>query len=150
MFAHLDYIERHLREIEADIDEAVAEHAEALQLLSSILGVSKISASAIIAEIGTDMAAFPTSQHICSWAGLSPGNNSSAGKNKSTRVNKANPYLKGILCEVGWGDGAASHMLPFQLVLETQTTQGKQTRRHCSDQKNPGAGLYNIEAQNTV
>lgn len=102
MFAHLEYIERHLREIEADIDESVAEHAEALQLLSSIPRVSKISASAIIAEIGTDMAAFPTSQHICSWAGLSPGNNSSAGKNKSTRVNKANPYLKSILCEVGW------------------------------------------------
>lgn len=100
MFAHLEYIERHLCGIESDIDEAVAEHVEAFQFLSSIPGVSKISASAIIAEIGTDMTAFPTSQHICSWAGLSPGNNSSAWKNKSPRAKP--PYLKSILCEVGW------------------------------------------------
>ena len=60
------------------------------------------AAAAIIAEIGNDMSAFPDSQHICSWAGLSPGNNESAGKRKSTHINKGNPYLKSMLCEVGW------------------------------------------------
>ena len=48
------------------------------------------------------MSAFPDSQHICSWAGLSPGNNESAGKRKSAHINKGNPYLKSMLCEVGW------------------------------------------------
>lgn len=59
-------------------------------------------AAAIIAEIGTDMSSFPDSQHICSWAGLSPGNNESAGKRKSVHINKGNPYLKSMLCEVAW------------------------------------------------
>ena len=35
-------------------------------------------------------------------AGLSPGNNESAGKRKSAHINKGNPYLKSMLCEVGW------------------------------------------------
>ena len=48
------------------------------------------------------MSSFPDSQHICSWAGLSPGNNESAGKRKSVHINKGNPYLKSMLCEVAW------------------------------------------------
>jgi hypothetical protein len=48
------------------------------------------------------MSAFPTAQHICSWAGLAPGNHQSAGKKKKQRVAKGNNYLKTILCEVAW------------------------------------------------
>lgn len=46
------------------------------------------------------MSAFPTAQHICSWAGLAPGNHQSAGKKKKQRVTPGNNYLKIILCEV--------------------------------------------------
>lgn len=60
------------------------------------------AAAAIIAEIGTDMSSFSDSQHICSWTGLSPGNNESAGKRKSAHINKGNPYLKSMLCEISW------------------------------------------------
>jgi transposase len=48
------------------------------------------------------MTAFPTAQHICSWAGLAPGNHQSAGKKKRQRVTQGNNYLKSILCEVAW------------------------------------------------
>ena len=48
------------------------------------------------------MTAFVDSQHICSWAGLSPGNNESAGKRKSAHINKGNACLKAMLCEVAW------------------------------------------------
>lgn len=41
-------------------------------------------------------------QHICSWAGLSSGNNESAGKRKSFHITKGNPYLKSVLCEIAW------------------------------------------------
>lgn len=58
--------------------------------------------ASILAEIGSDMSAFPDSEHICSWAGLSPGNHESAGKRKSAHINKGNPYLKSMLCEVAW------------------------------------------------
>ncbi len=60
------------------------------------------SASAIIAEIGTDLSAFPSAEHLCSWAGLAPANNKSAGKQKSVHIGKGNNYLKSMLCEVSW------------------------------------------------
>lgn len=55
-----------------------------------------------LAEIGIDMKPFKTAEHICSWAGLCPGNNESAGKRKSTSVTKGNPYIKSMLCEIAW------------------------------------------------
>src|SRR3990172_4111453 len=54
-----------------------------LELLDTIPGVDKIGATAIVAEIGADMSKFPTDAHISSWAGMSPGNNESAGKKKA-------------------------------------------------------------------
>lgn len=101
-FHHLEQLEAHKSEVEDAIAEEIVKHGEALKLLCSIPGIDVTAAASIIAEIGTDMNAFPDSQHICSWAGLSPGNNESAGKRKSAHINKGNPYLKSMLCEVGW------------------------------------------------
>lgn len=101
-FGHLEQLEAHRKAVEDEISSEILKHGEALSLLCSIPGVDVTAAAAIIAEIGTDMSAFQDSQHICSWAGLSPGNNESAGKRKSAHINKGNPYLKSMLCEVGW------------------------------------------------
>jgi len=101
-FGHLEQLEAHRKAIEDEISKEILKHSEALSLLCSIPGIDVTAAAAIIAEIGTDMDAFQDSQHICSWAGLSPGNNESAGKRKSAHINKGNPYLKSMLCEVGW------------------------------------------------
>ena len=102
MLSHLDQIISHRKMIEAEIEAEIAAHSEALSLLCSIPGIDVTAASAIIAEISTDISKFPTAEHICSWAGLSPGNNESAGKRKSAHVTKGNPYLKSMLCEVAW------------------------------------------------
>ncbi len=102
MLSHLDLIISHRKMIEAEIEVEIAAHSEALSLLCSIPGIDVTAASAIIAEISTDIRKFPTAEHICSWAGLSPGNNESAGKRKSAHVTKGNPYLKSMLCEVAW------------------------------------------------
>ena len=101
-FSHLETLEAHRKTIEDAIADEILKHSEALSLLCSIPGIDVTAAAAIIAEIGTDMSAFPDSQHICSWAGLSPGNNESAGKRKSAHINKGNPYLKSMLCEISW------------------------------------------------
>ena len=101
-FSHLEQLEVHRKAVEDEIANEILKHSEALSLLCSIPGIDVTAAAAIIAEIGTDMSAFQDSQHICSWAGLSPGNNESAGKRKSAHINKSNPYLKSMLCEVGW------------------------------------------------
>ncbi len=36
----------------------------------------------LLAEIGTDMSVFGSKDRLCSWAGISPGNNESAGKKR--------------------------------------------------------------------
>lgn len=53
-----------------------------IQILSSVPGITPKSAVVIISEIGVDMSKFDTSKHLCSWAGLTPQNNESAGKKK--------------------------------------------------------------------
>jgi transposase len=102
MLDHLKTLESHCASVESEIAGTVAAHTEAMNIITSIPGISVTGSSAIIAETGTDLSAFPNSHHFSSWAGLCPGNNISAGKSKSTRIAKGNPYLKSILCEVAW------------------------------------------------
>jgi len=71
-------------------------------LVQTFPGISKNTASAIIAEIGTDMSQFPDEAHLSSWAGICPGNNESAGVKKSGKIRKGNKYLKATLCEAAW------------------------------------------------
>src|SRR5262249_38009300 len=72
------------------------------QLLQSVPGVQEISAAAILAETGADMTQFPSEKHISSWAGICPGNNRSAGKNKSSHTTRGNQWLRGTLTEYAW------------------------------------------------
>jgi len=71
-------------------------------LLCSIPGVSGLSATTILAEIGRDMSRFPTAGHLVAWAGLCPGQNESAGKRKSSRLRKGAPWLKTMLVQCAW------------------------------------------------
>ena len=99
---HYDSLKKHLAEIETSLEEDMAPFALQVEQLNSIYGISTTASCAIIAEIGIDMKPFKTAEHICSWAGLCPGNNESAGKRKSTSVTKGNPYIKSMLCEIAW------------------------------------------------
>lgn len=79
---HLDYINGQIAKVEAEIEEKCKPYQQEIELLDEIPGVSKTTAQSLIAEIGTDMSVFETPERIASWAGLSPGNNESAGKKK--------------------------------------------------------------------
>lgn len=70
-----------------------------INLVLSVPGISTWSAIAVISEIGTDMSVFPTSKHLCSWTGLTPQNNESAGKKKTTRISRAGNYIKPLLVQ---------------------------------------------------
>jgi transposase len=68
--------------------------AQAVQLLDTIPGVNRALAEVIVAEIGPDMSRFPSAEHLASWAGVAPGNNQSAGKQRSGRTNPGNRALR--------------------------------------------------------
>ena len=79
---HLDSLLIHQEQVEKSIALKSESFNEAIERLDTIPGIAVSSATSIIAEIGTDMSKFKTAEHFCSWAGLSPGNNESAGKKK--------------------------------------------------------------------
>ena len=76
---------------------------EALKLLITIPGIKQRSAENILAELGTDMKVWPTDRHCVSWAGICPGNNQSAGKNRSGASRKGNTWLRRALNNASWG-----------------------------------------------
>ena len=89
-----------IERIEALIRKYISEAFDkAAKELDGIPGIGQISAEVIVAEIGVDMSQFPTANHLCSWAGLSPGNNESAGKRKSGKTTKGNKTLKKTLIQ---------------------------------------------------
>ena len=77
--------------MDEEVEAGRATFRSLIILLCSIPGVSTLSATTILAEIGTDMSRFPTAGHLLAWAGLCPGQNESAGKRKSSRLRKTCP-----------------------------------------------------------
>lgn len=102
---HLRFLEEHI----AELDEQIVAKIDALnygsqwQLLQTVPGMKANSAASVLAEIGPDMSQFETEKHLSSWAGVCPGNNRSAGKNKGSKTTKGNRWLRGALTECAWG-----------------------------------------------
>lgn len=102
----LEAVEKRIASFELEIEQRTEPFQEVVDRLMSIPGVDRITACALIAEIGTKMSQFPTAQHLASWAGICPGNHESAGKRLSGTIRKGNPWVRRILCQAAW---AASH-----------------------------------------
>jgi len=94
MLDHITWLDRQIGLLSKEIDRRMQDVSVLVDALDEIAGIGKDSAQAIIAETGTDMSVFPSAKHLCSWAGLSPGNNESAGKKKKAKARKGNTTLK--------------------------------------------------------
>lgn len=99
MIKQIEAVEALIAGVENQIQDALKPYEVEINLLKTIPGVSNVSAATIIAEVGVDMTQFPDEKHLTSWAGVAPGNNESAGKKKSARINPGNKYLKIILLQ---------------------------------------------------
>jgi transposase len=97
---HIHWIELQINEMDTQIVGAIEPYREQWCLFQTIPGIDRISAAMLLAEIGVDMSPFRNSDHICSWAGMCPGNNESAGKRKSGKTRKGNYYVRSLLCEI--------------------------------------------------
>lgn len=100
MLARVDATGAGIAHVDAKIEELIAPFAPAIDRLDEITGVGRTAAQVAIAEIGLDMARFPTPGHLCSWAKFAPGVSESAGRKKgSGATGHGNPYLARVLGE---------------------------------------------------
>lgn len=88
--------------LDSEIDERMKPYAQESSRLQTIPGIKKRVVESIVAEAGVDMSRFPSDAHLSSWAGVSPGNNESAGKRHSGRISPGNKWLKATLTEAAW------------------------------------------------
>jgi transposase len=99
---HIDALDKAVTDIEGEVGNGLAPFRQAAKLLSTMPGLSDVSAHVIVAEIGIDMSRFATPGHLLSWACLCPRNDESAGKRRSTRVRKGGKWLKTTLVQAAW------------------------------------------------
>lgn len=102
----IDHLDQAICEITQEIASRLLPFEQQITLLSSITGVSLITAQVIIAETGGDMSRFPTSGHLCAWAGVAPASYESAGKKRPAGTRKGSPWLRRTLVEAA---RAAAH-----------------------------------------
>ena len=98
----IDALDAAVATIEARIGDALGPFRAAVNLLTTMPGLSDTTARVVIAEIGIDMTRFPTVGHLISWAGLCPRLDESAGKRRSTRTRRSAPWLKTTLTNAAW------------------------------------------------
>ena len=82
---HIASLEKIIADLDRQINEKLKDYHRERELLASIPGVKEQGSSSILAEIGAAMNVFPSEGHLSAWAGMSPGNNESAGKKKVER-----------------------------------------------------------------
>ncbi len=113
--AHLDFLEEHLAQVSAEIADRLRPVKKILARLDTIPGIGQYVAEALVAEIGTDMTRFPSAAHLASWAGMCPGNDESAGKRRSGKTRKGNPWLRALLVQAA--HAAARHKDTYLAAL---------------------------------
>jgi len=97
--SHMDSLNVCKDSLLSNINSFAEKFRTQIELLKTVPGIQDYSAISIISEIGVDMSVFPTAKHLCSWAGLVPQNNESAGKKKTTRITRAGAYIKPLLVQ---------------------------------------------------
>ena len=120
----IEELERRIGDFDQRIEVALEPFQGDIERLTTIPGVSTTVAQVILAEIGTDMARFPTAGHLLSWAGLCPRLDESAGKPRSTRIRKGAPWLKTTLVQSAWAASRAKETYLRSQFLRLKARRG--------------------------
>ena len=99
---HLDYLDGQIDRFSQRIEEASRPFAKAIEEVVKLPGFEKRAAENVVAEIGCNMDQFPSADDLCSWAGICPGSNESAGKKKNGKTTKGSKWLRATLAQAAW------------------------------------------------
>jgi transposase len=91
-------LDRRLEQIGAEEPDLAATVARWV----TVPGIDRVAGWSLVAEMGNNMAQFPTAAHLASWAGLCPGNYESAGKKLGATMRKGSPWLRRMACQSAW------------------------------------------------
>jgi len=117
---HMRYIEAMIAELDTAIGEKLRPYSKQIELACTVPGIGPTGAASILAETGMDLSPdgpFPDCHHLASWAGICPGNNESAGKQKSGRTRKGNRWLRATLNQTAWAASAKKNSV-FQVRFQ--------------------------------
>ena len=103
MLESVDQQEANLAKVESRLRNLLQPHDELIDRITQIPGIGATSAYAILSETGSTLESFPNAGALCSWAGVCPANNESAGKRRSTRSPVRRSHLRTHLVEAAWG-----------------------------------------------
>lgn len=124
ILTHIDFLSEQVELLDQEVAARIESFHEDVERLDSIPGIATRMAEQILAEIGTDIKKqFPSTAHLCSWAGLVPGHNESAGKKKSAKTTNGNKYLKSALVEAAHSVAASKNFLGA--MYRTAARKGK-------------------------
>lgn len=96
---HLDYLNEMITQTEVELYVRIKPYYEFVEFIATMPGMTELSSTIVLAETGINMDIFDNAKHLCSWCGLSPANNESAGKKKSVKIAKAGTYLKPMMVQ---------------------------------------------------
>jgi transposase len=99
ILAKIDFLEEVIGACSARIAQQLSPFTASMARLQTIPGVKQRTSEVIVAETGGDMTQFPSDGHLCSWGGVCPGQEESAGRRRVTRTRHGNPALRMALIE---------------------------------------------------
>jgi transposase len=100
-----DFVENEIALLEEHFEEIGRERPELAQAVArwdTIPGIDRIAAWTLLAEVGDNMAQFPTAEQLASWASLCPGNHESGGKRLRGTTRQGSPWLRRMACQCAW------------------------------------------------
>lgn len=118
---HLEYLDDMITQTEVELYVRIKPYYEFVEFVSTMPGMTELSSTIVLAETGVDMDIFDDAKHLCSWCGLSPANNESAGKKKSVRIAKAGDYLKPMMVQCA----LAAIKSKKSLILQSNMVESK-------------------------
>jgi hypothetical protein len=132
--AHISFLSNAILKAEAELFVRMQPHYHLVEHIATLSGITELSAAIIPSEIGFDMNVFESAKHLTSWAGLTPANNESAGKNKSVRIGRPVPQAAARSMRACSGEGQERNLLCHQVPAYQEAPRPQESNHSdCQD-----------------
>ena len=129
-----------ITQTEVELYVRIKPYYEFVEFVNTMPGMTELSSAIVLAETGVDMDVFDDAKHLCSWCGLSPANNESAGKTKSVRIAKAGDYPKPMMVQCALASIKCKNSPILQSSMAGLKAPRPQESNYCS--RKDDDGLY--------